>query len=76
MCMHAALLMLVHCCSSLLDHVDWSSVLSTHAGRSMNVPDMAKVLNHLRRDPVVKVTAVVIAERAWHISLSLQSVTN
>lgn len=26
------------------------------AGRSMNVPDMAKVLNHLRRDPVVKVT--------------------
>ena len=22
----------------------------------MNVPDMAKVLNHLRRDPVVKVT--------------------
>lgn len=23
-------------------------------GRSMNVPDMAKVLNHLRRDPVVK----------------------
>lgn len=23
-------------------------------GRSMNIPDMAKVLNHLRRDPVVK----------------------
>ena len=29
--------------------------LLVNAGRSMNIPDMAKVLNHLRRDPVVKV---------------------
>ena len=26
----------------------------------MNVPDMAKVLNHLRRDPVVKVTPALM----------------
>lgn len=26
----------------------------------MNVPDMAKVLNHLRRDPVVKVTLALM----------------
>ncbi len=25
----------------------------------MNVPDMAKVLNHLRRDPVVKVSCAL-----------------
>ena len=29
------------------------------AGRSMNVPDMAKVLNHLRKDSVVKVSSSV-----------------
>ena len=26
----------------------------------MNIPDMAKVLNHLRRDPVVKVTHLLL----------------
>lgn len=43
--------------NTLLDHVFQAQHLQTPAGRSMNVPDMAKVLNHLRRDPVVKVSS-------------------
>lgn len=31
-----------------------------HTGRAMNIGDMAKVLKHLRRDPVVKVMSVVL----------------
>ena len=33
----------------------FADLILDYAGRAMNIGDMAKVLKHLRRDPVVKV---------------------